>query len=78
MLLFHLQKEVHQDIPSRCSEGSPSKVWNMRWATDNPDLFAIMEKTRMYIARKPQVRGTLLVRSTGPIFNRRNVLSYIP
>lgn len=22
----------------------------MRWATDNPDLFAIMEKTRMYIA----------------------------
>merc|ERR1719375_1855544 len=26
-------------------------VWNMRWASDNPDLFAIMEKTRMYIIR---------------------------
>lgn len=26
----------------------------MRWATDNPDLFAIMEKTRMYIARHPR------------------------
>ena len=25
----------------------------MRWATDNPDLFAIMEKTRMYIAGAP-------------------------
>merc|ERR1740117_788180 len=26
-------------------------VWNMRWASDNPDLFVIMEKTRMYIVR---------------------------
>ena len=30
----------------------------MRWATDNPDLFAIMEKTRMYIVRglQPEAR----------------------
>ena len=26
-------------------------VWDMRWAEDNPDLFAMMEKTRMYIFR---------------------------
>lgn len=26
-------------------------VWDIRWAEDNPDLFAIMEKTRMYIFR---------------------------
>ena len=26
-------------------------VWDMRWADDNPDLFAMMEKTRMYIFR---------------------------
>eukprot|EP00038_Savillea_parva_P017457 m.20369 g.20369 ORF g.20369 m.20369 type:complete len:1166 (+) comp3785_c0_seq1:132-3629(+) len=26
-------------------------VWNMRWADDDPDLFAIMERTRMYIFR---------------------------
>eukprot|EP01052_Picozoa_sp_SAG31_P004074 SAG31_NODE_165_length_21701_cov_9.786409_6_plen_468_part_00 len=26
-------------------------VWDMRWASDNPDLFAMMEKTRMYIMR---------------------------
>jgi len=26
-------------------------VWDMMWATDNPELFAIMEKTRMYIFR---------------------------
>ena len=26
-------------------------VWDMKWASDNPDLFAMMEKTRMYIFR---------------------------
>ena len=26
-------------------------VWDMKWAMDNPDLFAMMEKTRMYIFR---------------------------
>lgn len=26
-------------------------VWDMRWATDNEELFAMMEKTRMYIFR---------------------------
>lgn len=26
-------------------------VWDVKWADDNPDLFAIMEKTRMYIYR---------------------------
>lgn len=26
-------------------------VWDMKWAADNPELFAMMEKTRMYIFR---------------------------
>ncbi|OCT79015.1 WD repeat-containing protein 35 [Xenopus laevis] len=26
-------------------------VWDMKWASDNPDLFAMMEKTRMYVFR---------------------------
>ena len=26
-------------------------VWDMRWSDDNPELFALMEKTRMYIFR---------------------------
>ena len=26
-------------------------VWDMKWAVDNADLFAMMEKTRMYIFR---------------------------
>eukprot|EP01063_Lacrimia_lanifica_P003469 TRINITY_DN1185_c0_g1_i1.p1 TRINITY_DN1185_c0_g1~~TRINITY_DN1185_c0_g1_i1.p1 ORF type:complete len:1246 (+),score=479.60 TRINITY_DN1185_c0_g1_i1:153-3890(+) len=26
-------------------------VWDMRWSTDDEDLFAMMEKTRMYIVR---------------------------
>uniref|UniRef100_A0AAY4A968 WD repeat-containing protein 35 n=1 Tax=Denticeps clupeoides TaxID=299321 RepID=A0AAY4A968_9TELE len=38
------------------STGDPSKferkdVWDMKWANDNPDLFAMMEKTRMYVFR---------------------------
>eukprot|EP00794_Sanderia_malayensis_P012081 gene12081-13325_t len=26
-------------------------VWDMKWADDNPELFAMMEKTRMYVFR---------------------------
>ena len=26
-------------------------VWDMIWAQDNPELFAMMEKTRMYVFR---------------------------
>ena len=26
-------------------------VWDMCWASDNPELFAMMEKTRMYVFR---------------------------
>ncbi|XP_065063167.1 WD repeat-containing protein 35-like [Rhopilema esculentum] len=26
-------------------------VWDMKWAEDNPELFAMMEKTRMYVFR---------------------------
>merc|ERR1719316_2107805 len=35
-------------------------VWNMRWASDNPDLLAIMEKTRMYIVRGGQPEEPVL------------------
>lgn len=45
------------------SASDPSKferkdVWDMKWANDNPDLFAMMEKTRMYVFRNldPEVR----------------------
>ncbi|KAJ3613075.1 hypothetical protein NHX12_019331 [Muraenolepis orangiensis] len=46
------------DVEARDSgpTGDPSKferkdVWDMKWANDNPDLFAMMEKTRMYVFR---------------------------
>lgn len=26
-------------------------VWALKWASDNPELLAIMEKTRMYVIR---------------------------
>ncbi|XP_060727604.1 WD repeat-containing protein 35 [Tachysurus vachellii] len=44
------------DAEGGTSPGDPSKferkdVWDMKWANDNPDLFAMMEKTRMYVFR---------------------------
>ncbi|XP_030575104.1 WD repeat-containing protein 35 isoform X3 [Archocentrus centrarchus] len=55
-----LDLEVHASTDNgtgnQASTGDPSKferkdVWDMKWANDNPDLFAMMEKTRMYVFR---------------------------
>uniref|UniRef100_A0A668VVY2 WD repeat-containing protein 35 n=1 Tax=Oreochromis aureus TaxID=47969 RepID=A0A668VVY2_OREAU len=55
-----LDLEVHTSTDNgtgnQPSTGDPSKferkdVWDMKWANDNPDLFAMMEKTRMYVFR---------------------------
>ena len=35
-------------------------VWDMRWSEDDPDLFAMMEKTKMYIFRRAAQGGLLL------------------
>ena len=35
-------------------------VWDMEWAQDNPDLFAMMEKTRMYIFRNMEPEEPIL------------------
>ena len=35
-------------------------VWDMMWAVDNPDLFAMMEKTRMYIFRNLEPEEPIL------------------
>ena len=42
-------------------------VWDMKWATDNPDLFAMMEKTRMYVFRNLEPEEPIL--SSGYICN---------
>lgn len=44
------------DSPGQPEAGEQLKlerrdVWDMKWAKDNPDLFAMMEKTRMYVFR---------------------------
>lgn len=53
------------DAESGSTAGDPSKferkdVWDMKWANDNPDLFSMMEKTRMYVFRNldPEVTDT--------------------
>jgi WD repeat-containing protein 35 len=50
-----VQQETGQQL-----EFERKDVWNMRWASDNPDLFAIMEKTRMYIVRGLQPEEPVL------------------
>ncbi|CAG2226168.1 IFT121 [Mytilus edulis] len=42
-------------------------VWDMKWAEDNPELFAMMEKTRMYIFRNLDPEEPIL--SSGYICN---------
>lgn len=49
-----VEKNVSGRLPLERKE-----VWDVSWSDDNPDLFAIMEKTRMYIFRglDPEVRA---------------------
>lgn len=49
-----------QEAPGQQLDIERKDVWNMRWASDNPDLFAIMEKTRMYIIRGLQPEEPVL------------------
>eukprot|EP00437_Effrenium_voratum_P053185 CAMPEP_0181539186 /NCGR_PEP_ID=MMETSP1110-20121109/76247_1 /TAXON_ID=174948 /ORGANISM="Symbiodinium sp., Strain CCMP421" /LENGTH=1242 /DNA_ID=CAMNT_0023670801 /DNA_START=30 /DNA_END=3758 /DNA_ORIENTATION=+ len=72
LLLFDVEIVNHgffsQQAETNSQDNGPGKqldferkdVWNMRWATDNPDLFAIMEKTRMYIVRGLQPEEPVL------------------
>lgn len=36
-------------VPADANKLERKDVWSMCWASDNPQLLAIMEKTRMYI-----------------------------
>lgn len=56
LTLLDLEVRATTDCGNQVSSGDPSKferkdVWDMKWANDNPDLFAMMEKTRMYVFR---------------------------
>merc|ERR1719424_1018736 len=35
-------------------------VWNTKWADDNAELFAILEKTRMYVVRGLELEEPVL------------------
>ncbi|KAJ3193848.1 WD repeat-containing protein 35 [Irineochytrium annulatum] len=39
------------DAEGKFLEFERKDVWDVHWATDNPELFAAMEKTRMYVFR---------------------------
>ena len=47
-------------------------VWDMKWAEDNPALFAMMEKTRMYIFRNMEPEEPIL--SAGYICSFRGAM----
>lgn len=68
LTLLDLEVRASSDNSSekQSSAGDPSKferkdVWDMKWANDNPDLFAMMEKTRMYVFRNldPEVSASV-------------------
>ena len=52
---MHPQSLTNFSPPQYPREGEPQPkferkdVWDMRWADDNSDLLAMMEKTRMYV-----------------------------
>uniref|UniRef100_A0A3P9HAW2 WD repeat-containing protein 35 n=1 Tax=Oryzias latipes TaxID=8090 RepID=A0A3P9HAW2_ORYLA len=56
MTLLDLDVSAASDSGTNRGSADSSKferkdVWDMKWANDNPDLFAMMEKTRMYVFR---------------------------
>uniref|UniRef100_A0A671TY55 WD repeat-containing protein 35 n=1 Tax=Sparus aurata TaxID=8175 RepID=A0A671TY55_SPAAU len=56
LLDLEVRTSTDDSAGNHASAGDPSKferkdVWDMKWANDNPDLFAMMEKTRMYVFR---------------------------
>ena len=47
----HVVDVSGQEIHGEQLKFERKDVWDMKWAEDNPELFAMMEKTRMYIFR---------------------------
>lgn len=86
-VLTLLDLEVHSaagDIAgNQAGTGDPSRferkdVWDMKWANDNPDLFAMMEKTRMYVFRDldPEVNTQMVKNKKLHLKNYLNNLHY--
>eukprot|EP00727_Mastigamoeba_balamuthi_P004271 m51a1_g13841 hypothetical protein (1211) ;mRNA; r:520608-525261 len=46
-------------------------VWDLRWSDDNPELFAVMEKTRMYVFRGLEPEENVV--STGYLCQFKNL-----
>lgn len=78
---------VGEQAAAAASSGDPSKferkdVWDMKWANDNPDLFAMMEKTRMYVFRNldPEVNAAVIwwMHSSMPsTLNNINIITHV-
>lgn len=59
-LLYLYDVHMKTDKEDRKLDFERKDVWDIKWATDNPDLFAIMEKNRMYIIRGIQPEEPVL------------------
>lgn len=54
MSLITLHKEVADKYGISKDENAQAErrdVWDMKWASDNPQHLAVMEKTRMYVLK---------------------------
>ena len=75
--LFNVEKK-NKDGSVGCIELLDRKdVWDLKWAEDNPDLFAMMEKTRMYIFRKLDPEEPVVVSGHICYFNDMEVKSVL-
>jgi len=59
-LLYLYDVQIKTDREDRKLDFERKDVWDMKWASDNPDLLAIMEKNRMYIIRGTQPEEPVL------------------
>lgn len=74
--LFDLSTKVQKD---ELANFKRTDVWNIVWATDNPNMFVSMEKIKMYIFRdtQPEVRINLFIEKGLRFYLLCNIYIYI-
>lgn len=54
LCLITLQKDIKENygvVKEQSGQMKRHDVWDMKWASDNPNYLAVMEKTRMYVLK---------------------------
>jgi len=57
---FDCEARERNGPPGMTLDFEKTDVWDVKWSTDNPELCAIMEKTRMHIMQNMQIEEPIL------------------